>query len=338
MLIITIAIVIDIGEKIDNFLQHKLSVGFIIKKYYINFIPWIGMMLSSLFVFISVVFFTSRMSGNSEFIAALAGGVNFYRLLVPYLMVATVLMFVFIYFNHEVVPRTNLKKLTFEDEYVKALDKDRDQNFHLQIAPDTFFYLKNYNERDHSGYKFSLEGIKDKHAYWKLTADRIKWHADTAMWELTNIIERKDIGWKETITEEKKGFRDLGVLPEVLEEKVTFKETMTTKELKQYIIDETQRGGVNLSFFYVELYKRTSVPVSTIILTVIGVALTSRKMRGGIGMHIVLGVLLAVTYIVVLQFAVTFATKGNLDPLLASWLPNILFGIISVVLLIKAPK
>lgn len=338
LLIVTIAIVIDITEKIDDFLDNKLSLTFVVTKYYVHFIPWIGMMLSSLFVFISVVFFTSRMSGNSEIVAALAGGVSFYRLLVPYLLTALFLMGVFMYFNHRIVPKSNLERIEFEDKYVKAVDKKRDKNFHLQIAQDTFLYLQNYNEPNQSGYKFSLEGIKNKHAYYKLTADKIEWKGDSLGWQLENIIERKDMGWKEVITETQTEIRQLGFEPDVLEEKVMFKETMTSTELKQYIKDEKQRGGVNLDFFYVELYKRTTVPVSTIILTIIGVALTSRKMRGGLGIHIVLGMLLAVTYIAILQFSITFATKGNLDPLLASWIPNIIFGVIGIFLLIKAPK
>jgi lipopolysaccharide export system permease protein len=338
LLIIAIAIVIDITEKIDDFIEEKLSVGFIITEYYIYFIPWIGLILAPLFVFISVVFFTSRMSNNSEIVASLSGGVNFYRLLVPYILSASFLMIIFLHFNHRIVPHSNLKRVIFEDNYVKRIDKSRDRNFHLQIAPDTFIYLQNYNYSIATGYKFSMEGIRDKEPYYKMTADKIVWNGDSLAWEMTRILERKRIGWREEITEYKKENRDLGFSPDVLEEKVMFKETMTSPELREYIKAEELRGGLTLDFFYVELYRRTAYPVGTLILTIIAVAMTSRKSRGGLGPHIVAGMGLGVTYMAVQQFASTFATKGDLHPLLASWIPNIIYAAISIYLIIRAPK
>lgn len=338
LLMISIAIVIDITEKIDDFLEEKLSVGFIITHYYIYFIPWIGLMLAPLFVFISAVFFTSRLSNNSEIVAALAGGVSFYRLLLPYMVSALFLMGIFLVFNHQVVPQSNLKRVEFEDNFVKSINKTRDRNLHLQVAPDTFLYLQNFNITNQTGYKFSLEGIRDKYPYYKLTAEKITWKPDSLAWELSNIVERRDIGWREEITEMPRDMRRLGFRPDILEEKVMFKETMVSSELKSYIEEEGRRGGLQLDFFRVELFRRTAFPIGTIILTLIAVALTSRKARGGLGPHIVAGLGLGVTYIALQQFSSTFATKGNLDPLLASWIPNMLFSLITVWLLWRAPK
>jgi lipopolysaccharide export system permease protein len=338
LLFTAIAIVIDITEKIDDFLENDLSFLYIVGKYYMHFVPWIVLMLSSLFVLISVVFFTSRLANNSEIIAMLNGGVSFYRLLVPYVLTSLLLTGVFLYFNHQIVPASNMARFEFEDLYVRPVDKSRDRNFHLQLAPDTLMYLQNYTDQTQTGIKFSLEYFDNRDLKYKLTADQIKWLGDTVGWELTNIVERKDIGWREEITELTTDKRHLGFLPEILEEKVMLKETMTTPVLKDYIKEEKKRGGVNLDFFYVELYRRSTVPASTLILTLIGVALTSRRARGGMGIHIVAGIILGALYIAMLQFSITFATRGNLDPLLASWLPNIVFGIICIWLLIKAPK
>ena len=183
-----------------------------------------------------------------------------------------------------------------------------------------------------------MEGIKDKHPYYKLTADKIVWKGDSIGWEMHNVVERIDVGWKEDIIETTKMNRVMGFAPDVLEEKVMFKETMITRHLRTYIKDEVQRGGLQLDFFYVELYRRTAYPVGTLILTIIAVALTSRKSRGGLGLHIVMGLALGFTYIGLQQFTATFATKGNLNPLLACWTPNIIFGGVAMLLLIRAPK
>lgn len=337
-MMIAIAVVIDVTEKIDDFIQEQLSFGVIVGAYYVYFIPWIGAMLAPLFVFISVVFFTSRLSNNSEFVAMLAGGVSFYRLLMPYLASALLLMSLFLWFNHRVVPESNLKRVEFEDEYVKRIDKSRDKNFHLQIARDTFIYLQNYNHNTSTGYKFSMDVIKEKEPVYKLSADKIKWQGDSVGWEMSGIVERIDVGWKENIVTAPVETRRLGFFPDVLEEKVLFKETMMSPELKQYIKEEEMRGGLSLDFFRVELYRRTAYPVGTVILTIIAVAMTSRKTRGGLGVHVVAGIALGVTYMAVQQFASTFATKGDFDPLIASWLPNMIYGVISIYMLLKAPK
>lgn len=338
LLMITIAIVIDVTEKIDDFIEDKLTLGTIIMDYYIYFIPWIGLMLAPLFVFISVVFFTSRLSNNSEIVAALAGGISFYRLLLPYVVSALLLAGVFLVFNHNIVPLSNLKRVEFEDRHVKTVDKERDRNFHLQIAQDTFIYLQNYNTYNATGYKFSMEGIKDKVPYYKLTANKIVWKGDSIGWDMQRIVERRKMGWKEVITEEDKAIRQLGFGPDILEQKVMFKETMISSQLSQYIKEEEKRGGHSLDFFYVELYRRTAFPLGTILLTLIAVAMTSRRTRGGLGIHIVAGLGVGISYIVIQQFSSTFATKGNLDPLLASWIPNIVFVFITIFLLWKAPK
>jgi lipopolysaccharide export system permease protein len=199
LLFTAIAIVIDITEKIDDFLENDLSFLFIVGKYYLHFVPWIVLMLSSLFVLISVVFFTSRLANNSEIIAMLSGGVSFNRLLVPYILTSMLLTGVFLYFNHQVVPASNLARFEFEDQYVRPVDKSRDRNFHLQIAPDTLMYLQNYTEQTQTGNKFTLEYFKERDLKYKLSADQIKWMGDSIGWELVNIVERKDIGWKEKL-------------------------------------------------------------------------------------------------------------------------------------------
>lgn len=338
-LLSAIAIVIDITEKIDDFIANSAPLHAIIFDYYLNFIPWIGLMLAPIFVFISVVYFTSRMTANTEVICMLNGGVSFYRLLQPYMLTAILLAGVFAYYNHHLLPKSNKVKIAFEEKYASKKDqRTSDINYHFQIGKDTFIYTQSFDINANSGYKFTMEKISNKIQEYKFFAENMQWDTTLKKWKLQTWSYRKNIGNRDTVG---KGADTIMQLPITAKEYVKQNydiETMTTKELNKFIIDQIHKGNENVKIYEVERYRRTAIPFSTIILTLIAVAMTTKKVRNGMGLYIVAGMLLSGAYIIIQQFSTVFATKGDLDPLLAVWIPNIIFGVIAMLLIIRAPK
>lgn len=338
-LLSAIAIVIDITEKIDDFIDNAAPLHAIIFDYYLNFIPWIGLMLAPIFVFISVVYFTSRLTENTEIICMLNGGVSFYRLLFPFLFTATLLALLFAYYNHELLPKSNKEKIKFEETYASKKDQRSTAiNYHFQIGIDTFIYTQSYDLNSNAGFKFTLEKIKDKIETYKLSADNIQWDTTRRKWKLTNWNYRKNIGKLDEIAKGIDTFMTLPITPKEYVRQDYDIETMTTTELKKFIDDQIHKGNENIKIYEVEKHRRTAIPFSTIILTLIAVAMTTKKVRNGMGLYIVAGMLLSGTYIIIQQFSTVFATKGNLDPFIAVWIPNIIFGVIALLLVIRAPK
>jgi lipopolysaccharide export system permease protein len=338
-LLSAIAIVIDITEKIDDFIDNKAPLHAIIIDYYLNFIPWIGLMLAPIFVFISVVYFTSRMTSNTEVICILNGGVSFYRLLAPYMFTATLLAGIFAYYNHELLPKSNKTKIAFEEKYASKKDqRTSDINYHFQIGKDTFIYTQSYDMNANNGYKFTMEEIKNKVQGFKLSADNIQWDSTKRKWKMQNWTYRKNIGNRDSVG---RGTDTIITLPITAKEYVKQDydiETMTTKNLDKFIIDQIRKGNENAKIYKVEKYRRTAIPFSTIILTLIAVAMTTKKVRNGMGLYIVAGMLLSGAYIIIQQFSTVFATKGDLNPLIAVWIPNIIFGVVAILLIFRAPK
>ncbi len=338
-LLSAVAIVIDITEKIDDFISNQAPLNAVVVDYYLNFIPWIGLMLAPIFVFISVVYFTSRLTSNTEIICMLNGGVSFYRLLMPYLFTAVLLALTFAYYNHTILPKNNKVKIKFEEQYASKKEQRTSKiNYHFQIGKDTFIYTQSYDINANTGFKFTLEEIINDIQTYKFTADNIQWDSTKNKWKMSNWTFRKNSGKLDIIG---KGLDTFMVLPITKNEYVRQDydiETMTTKELKQFIVDQVRKGNENVKLFEVEKYRRTAIPFSTIILTLIAVAMTTKKVRNGMGLYIVAGMLLSGAYIIIQQFSTVFAIKGNLDPFIAVWIPNFIFGIIAVFLVIRAPK
>lgn len=337
-LIISIAIVFDISEKIDDFLEREAPLKAIVFDYYLNFIPYFGNLFSPLFIFISVIFFTSRMAGLTEIVAILASGVSFKRLLVPYLVASTILASISLYLNNYVIPHSNTKRLEFETKYIKNPFIYRNRHVHRQIAPGQFIYFESFNNVDRIGYQFSYERMKDGKMVFKLLSERILWDSLKNQWTLENYFARTIDGMHETI---RTGYRmdtTLAFHPAEFNRRTNFIETMDTPELNEYIKAELLRGSEEVPFYMVEKHRRISLPFSTFILTIIGVSLSSRKVRGGIGVQIGVGILLSFTYIMFMQVSQTFATNGNLPAWLALWIPNMVYAVIAIVLLRKAAK
>lgn len=339
ILILTIAVVFDLSEKIDDFIENEASVKKIIFEYYLNFIPYFAVLFSSLFTFISVIYFTSRMAYNTEIIAILNSGMSFRRLLRPYLIGAVVIALFSFMLNDLVIPDGNKIKLAFEEQYVHNRPvKFKTKNFHRQIEPGVFVYLENYSTISKVGYNFSIEKFEDGQLVSKLLADQIRWDTSANKWSLRRYYMRDIDGLTETISTGRIKDTTINIKPEDFARRVNVVETMNLRELDEFIKQQIMQGETNVKAFQIERHKRIAFPFSTFILTFIGVAVSSRKVRGGIGFQIATGVVISFAYILFMQFSTQFSIGGLLPVALAAWLPNIIFFGVALYLFKMAPK
>ncbi len=338
-MILSIAVVFDISEKIDDFIENGAPFKRIVFDYYLNFIPYFGVLFSSLFTFISVIYFTSRMAYNTEIIAILNSGMSFRRLLRPYLISSVIIAAIAFLLNDQVIPKSNAKRLKFEEEFIhKRPMRFQTKNYHRQIEPGVFIYMENYSNHSQVGYNFSMEKFEDTRLVSKLIADQIRWDTATNKWSLRRYYQRDIDGMKETITSGQMKDTAINVRPSDFKRRLNIVETMNLKELDEFIQQQKMQGETNVKAFQIERHKRISFPFSTFILTFIGVAVSSRKIRGGIGLQIAIGVIISFTYILFVQFSTQFAIGGLLSVEWAVWLPNILFVFVALWLFRMAPK
>jgi len=337
-LIILIVIIFDLSEKIDNFIENKTPLFEILFVYYLNFIPYFINLFSPLFTFIAVIFFTSRLAFNTEIIAILNSGVSFRRLLLPYMISAVVLAIISIYLSNVLIPSANKKRIEFENTYIKTNRQFSERDIHLQIRPGEFVYLESYNERINVGHKFALEHIQDGELTFKLHAERVEWIDTTEIWVLRNYRYRKIEELTEINGQGSRLDTIINLKPADFIRDLQQMETMNFIQLQAFINSERLKGSENIRYYLVEKHKRLAFPFATLVLTIIGVSLSSRKVRGGIGLHLGMGMLISFTFILFMQVSSTFATNGNLPALVAVWIPNLLFTILGLYLLKTAPK
>jgi lipopolysaccharide export system permease protein len=337
-LIIVIAVVFDISEKLDDFIERKAPLKAIVFDYYLNFIPYFANLFAPLFVFISVIFFTAKMAANVEIVAILNSGVSFRRLLVPYFISATFLAIISFYFNGWVIPHSNKIKLDFENVYIKNPIEFKDRNIHRQVSPGVFMYMESFNNKNNTGFRFSMEKIENGKRTWFLNSDRIQWDSLSNRWTIQNYYARSIDGYHEHI---ESGYRKDTVLkmkPSDFKRRLNIIDAMDNNELARFIKEEKLQGSENVTNYLVESYRRYAMPFSTFILMLIGVSLSSRKIRGGIGAQLGLGITLSFAYILFMQVSNTFAINGSIAPALAVWIPNLIFTIVAVYLARVAPK
>lgn len=337
-LILLIVVVFDISEKIDDFIEKDAPFKAIIFDYYLNFIPYFGNLFSPLFTFIAVIFFTSKMAGNTEIISILSSGVSFRRMLLPFMLSATLLGCLSFLLGNFVIPPANTERLAFENTYIKNPYRNRDKNIHMQINPGTFVYLESYNSIKNIGYKFSLEHFENNQLSKKLFSNYIEWDSSNGHWNIHHYFIRELDGLEETVTEGKRLDTLINLHPNDFNIRKNMVETMNYFELNDFIAEERMKGSKNLVYHLIEKHKRMAFPFATIILTLIAVAIASRKVRGGIGLHLGIGLLISFSYILFMQVSTTFATNGDLSPGLAVWIPNLLYIGLAAYLLQKAPK
>lgn len=342
-LILLIFIVFDIKEKIQTFTTSDIPLSEIIFDYYLMFIPYFGNLFSPMFTFIAVIFFTSKMAHQSEFVAILSSGTSFKRILRPYFIGAAIIGIISLTLNHFILPKVFKVKVGFEDKWINESYNSNEQNIHKKIGSNRLLYLESYDVKLNTAYKVSIEDVLNNKQIYFLSAANMKWDSTGREWILNQVYERKIIEQDrlDTIKNQKPIFKQVETFSETKKLKIEFKpedmmrfeskvEAMTTIELKEYIIRERLKGSNRIEFFEVEQYKRTSFPFATFILTVIGVCVSSRKVRGGVGLQIALGLVLSCLYIMFMYIFTTIATTGFAVPWLAVWTPNIIFSFVAL--------
>ncbi|MDY0098460.1 MAG: LptF/LptG family permease [Bacteroidales bacterium] len=340
VLILTIAVVFDFAEKIDNFMEKEAPVKAVIFDYYMNFIPYFATLFSPLFVFISVIFFTSKMAVNTEIIAILNSGMSYKRMMWPYFISAFVIAVITFLLTNFVIPHANYKRMDFEDKYYRPSNRRVPvMNIHRQVYRNVYVYMESFNPISQAGRNFTIEKFDDSgQLESKLSANSARWDTTKNSWNLVNYYLREIVDKEEVITRGSQIDTVLNIKPDDFARSPGFVGTMTYNELNDYINLLELQGSDELKLFRVEKHRRFAAPFAVFILTLIGVSLSSQKVRGGIGMNIGIGLGLSFSYILFLQFASQFSLKGNLGPMLAMWIPNILYMAIALVLYRIAPK
>ncbi len=341
VLILGIAVIFDFSEKIDDFIQKQAPLKAIVFDYYLNFIPYFATLFAPMFVFISVIFFTSRMAVNTEIIAMLNSGMSFRRLLLPYLISAAFIALGAFLLQNYVLPHSNIARLDFEEKYYRSSDFRRVNvsSVHRQVYPNVYIYMEQYNKISQSGRNFSMEKFNDKGMLEsKMTANMIRWDTTTNKWSAWWYYIRETDSLGERITSGRRIDTVLNVGPDDFTRAPEFVHTMTRRELEDYIDVLKSQGSDEIKLYLNEKHRRYSSPFAFFILTLIGVSLSSRKIKGGIGMQIGLGLILAFSYILFMQFSSQFSLKGDLNPALAMWIPNIIYTFIAAGVYYTAPK
>lgn len=331
-LILAITVMFDINEKLDAFLKAPLKET--VFDYFMNFLPYFANQFSPLFTFIAVIFFTSKLADNSEIIAMLSTGMSYRRLLVPYMLSAAVIAASTFVLSAYIIPPANVKRIEFTNTYVKNKRVDYGTNIQLQVAPGEIAYMSRFDNLQKTGYKFSLDRFKDKKLVSRLTAQTIKW--DTLnRWTVRDYMIRDFDGQRERITYGQRLDTLIPIEPRDFLISKNDQETMTTSDLRRYIASQRNRGVANIKNFEIEYHKRYAMTAAAFILTLIGFSLSSRKIKGGMGVNIGIGLVLSFSYILAMTVTSSFAVSGYTSAMVAMWIPNLIYAVIGVVLYYK---
>ena len=327
-------VVIDISEKTEDFAKSKLSVWKIITDYYLGFVPRLDALLFPLFVFIAVIFFTAKMADRSEVIAIISSGVSFRRFLFPY-WIGSIFLASILWAGYQyVLPRANAIWSTFELKYVDPNsgvtgDAAFPKYFYFRVDSNSYAGIRYYDTASKTGGNFFIQKFINNQLVYNLSAENMAWDTASNKWKLSNVVERIFNGDKESLTRKSSLLTGYNFKPNDLRRDEYLKDRLPTPELDALIKREKLRGTEGINALLVERYNRDAIPVSVIILALIGAILSSRKVRGGSGFHLAIGVIISVLYILVSRFSLVFATKGNFTPFLAAWIPNIIFGLLA---------
>jgi lipopolysaccharide export system permease protein len=340
VLFVVVIVIFDLSEKLDDFLNARMTFWEVIIHYYAGSIPFYVNMLSPLINFIAVIFFTAKMADQTEIVPILSGGVSFNRFLLPYFVSAFVIFAVNLASNLYILPYTNRIKNSFENTYVKRNTSATKDNIHMKLDEQTYIYMENFNNNTKAGSRFSLDNFKGDVLTKKLVAEEIRWDSVKRSWKLSNYSVRHINGLKETMEIGGTKVKDtiLDMRPDDFSAYDNIYSNLSNKELAYKIKKEKIRGTGIWNNLLFEQYRRYLDPLSAFVLTLIGVALSSRKVRGGVGLPLGIGILLSFAYIVMQRFAEMFSIRGGLSPLLSVLAPTVVFGLLGFYLIRKAPK
>lgn len=340
-LIISISIVFDINENLAKFTQYHAPLKAIVVDYYMNFVPYFANLFSPLFVFIAVIFFTSKLAGNSEVISMLAAGVSFKRLMRPYMISAAIISVMTFFLGAYVIPKGTIIRQNFETMYKNKKKNTSAENVQLQVGKGVIAYIQHYDNNLKKGYGFCLDKFEDKKLVSHMTASEIQYDtiSDSKYhWKARNWRIRQLKGMRETITSGSVKDTTIMMEPTDLVFSKGQQETFTSPQLKDYISKQIDRGSGNVVQYEVEYHKRIATSFASFILTTIGLSLSSRKRKGGMGMYLGIGLALSFTYIMLQTVSSTFAINADTPPMLAAWIPNIIFTVVAYFCYRKAPN
>jgi len=339
VVIVLIIMVIDFVEKNDDFIQKQAPMRAILLQYYANLAPYWANYISPLMIFISTVFFTAQMASHTEIVAILSSGVSFPRLMFPYFIGSSIIaVFSFVMVGW-ILPKANTERLAFENVFVNDKFYFSTRDFHIAVAPNTYAYMSSYNNDAKTGYDFTLEKIVNNKLVEKLSAKRIDWNDSTKKWRIHNYKIRT-LG----VMKDKMVYGDvpkdttINLLPSDFENEHQIQESFTIPELRDKIDLIKTRGAEGIESYEIELYQRFATPFAVIILSLMGLIVSARKARGGVGFQIAVGFVLAFVYILFYIMSKGIAESGNMPPILAVWLPNIVFGTIGTVMYFTVPR
>ena len=333
LLIMAIVVMFDINEKLEEFLKAPFKATIV--DYFFNFLPYFANQFSPLFTFIAVIFFTSKLASDSEIIAMLSAGISFKRLTRPYLFSATVIAICTFVLSAYIIPPANVKRIEYSNTYVKNKRVDYGSNIMLQVAPGEIAYMARYDNTTKVGYRFSLESFQNKKLVSRMTAQTIKW--DTLyQWQVRDYVIRDFEGTREFITKGRYLDTIIPIEPRDFLIAKNDQEMLTTPQLSEYVSRQKERGVANIKNFEIEMHRRYAMCAAAFILTIIGLSLSSRKVRGGMGINLGLGLVLAFSYLLFMTVTSSFAVSGLTTPFVAMWIPNVIYAIIAVVLYRKA--
>ncbi|HEY0356812.1 MAG TPA: LptF/LptG family permease [Flavisolibacter sp.] len=344
LLFTVIAVAVDSSEHTDDFVKSGLTTNQIIRLYYFGFVPWIWGLLYPLFVFIAVIFFTSKMALRSEVIAIIAGGTSYNRWFRPYIIGGIIFGLGLWFANRYGIPKANTIKTAFQINYIDNQNRTGSDGygcrtcFYKRLDSNTYIGIKNFDTASRSASPFFMEKIRDNKVVFNLRAQQISWDTARNNWKLTGVVERTINGMIESVKEIPSVNMDLPIKPEELRNDEYLKDKLTTPELVEFIETEEHRGREGLEAFKVERYRRTATPFTVLLLTIIGAILAGRKTRGGSGLHLAIGIALAAVFILSDRFSTVFAVKGDMPALLAAWIPNLVFMVIAFIFYRNAPK
>lgn len=336
ILILAITIMFDVNEKLDAFLKAPLKATLF--DYYLNFLPYFANQFSPLFTFIAVIFFTSKLADKSEIIAMLSAGVSYRRLLRPYMFSAFVIAAATFVLSSYIIPPANVKRINYENTYVKNRRVDYGANIQMQVKKGQIASIGRYDNTTKTGFKFSLDSFdKNKKLKSKLTAYTIKYDS-LHRWQVRDYMIRDFKGSREIIRRGAKLDTLIPMEPRDFLISRKDQETMTSPDLSTYILRQKERGVANIKNFEIEYHRRFAMTAAAFILTVIGMSLSSRKVKGGMGINIGIGLVLSFGYILFMTVTSTFSVSGYTSPMVAMWIPNIVYTVIAIILYRRASQ
>ncbi len=336
-IIVAIIVVIDVTEKISDFTKPEVPLGRIFQ-YYANFIPWIANLISPITVFIATVFVTANMASHTEIVAILSSGVSFKRMLAPYFGAALIIALVSFYFNGWVIPNANKNKRSFEIEFIEGKFYFSKTDFHIQVSPTEYLYLQRYDNNRNLGHKFTMERIENDSLKEKLSANQIEWNDSTKKWRLKRWQRRVILDEGEDVTYGALMDTTLVIFPKDFQSQHRLWETLTLPELTDKIKEIKRRGLEGAKIYQVEKYFRYTMPFTVFVLVFIGVIVSSRKSRGGTGLQIAIGFIISFIFIIFVITSRGVAEGGLISPIIAVWIPNVVFSFVGMFMYKYVPR